>query len=397
MRMKYSEKSACAKEEFRMSRFMVYCITIVFGIGVVVMLFMPMDSFAQADWERVSVLPTERDGFVTAVVDNKIYLIGGSLYADVDPQKGDRGPFGITVLEVYDPQTNSWQRLADMPTRRTDAQAAVVDGIIYVFGGFSGKDNRFVNTEFPVFVDAYDPETDTWIRKQDMPDSRVNFNLGVVAGKVYLIGGRKDFREDRMGRVDVYDPVSDTWMEGAEMPTRRSLFGVGVVKDHIYAIGGRGWPRDFFMGGPFLTTVEEYDPIANEWRKKKDMLDLKHDFSTVVVRDDIYVIGGFVWEDGLPVHLATVAVYTPKTDAWSDSEKMPVPLMTFGAAPVDGKIYVFGGLGEGWEYFPGVLVYDTGFRAVTAFDKLGTRWGELKAERKLKPLGEDNRLEVPQF
>ncbi len=45
-----------------------------------------------------------------------------------------------------------------------------------------------------------------------------------------------------------------------------------------------------------------------------------------------------------------------------------------------GKIYVFGWAKEGSEFFPDVLVYDTGFRAVEATGKLSTRWGELKAK-----------------
>ena len=46
---------------------------------------------------------------------------------------------------------------------------------------------------------------------------------------------------------------------------------------------------------------------------------------------------------------------------------------------INGKIYV-GGIGAGGQFFPDVLVFDTGFRAVTARGKLFTRWSELKAE-----------------
>ena len=70
-----------------------------------------------------------------------------------------------------------------MPTPRTRTGAAVVDGIIYVFGGYNGIDNRLVNLKFLDIVEAYNPQTDTWIRQQDMSGPRIQFGLGAVEGK----------------------------------------------------------------------------------------------------------------------------------------------------------------------------------------------------------------------
>ena len=212
-----------------------------------------------------------------------------------------------------------------------------------------------------------------------MPVSRADFDIGVVAGKIYIIGGVTRLGKERMGRVDVYNPATNTWVKGQEMPTPRSQLGVAVVGNHIYAIGGRGWPRGDF-GGPYLTVIEAYDSTSGQWRKKSDMLDLRMSSAPVVVRDEIYLIGGFTPKRVGFDYLASVSVYNPQKDAWRDIPAMPVPLVARGAA-VNGKIYVLGGVGdvgEGWELFPDVVVYDTGFRAVEANDKLSTRWGELK-------------------
>ena len=141
-------------------------------------------------WEPISEIPTKRKGFSTAVVNDKIYLIGGTLF------ENGRGPFGLSTVEVYNPKMNDWQRIADMPTPRAGAMTAVVDGTIYVFGGYSGIDNRGENFKFLDIVEAYNPQTDTWVRKQDMPFPRINFGTGVVAGKVYIIGGFADFNKE---------------------------------------------------------------------------------------------------------------------------------------------------------------------------------------------------------
>ena len=345
-------------------------------IGVVVFLLY-LKSFAAGDWDLITQLPTERNNFTTAVVDNKVYLIGGTLEKDVG------GPYGITTVEVYNPQTDAWQRVADMPTPRTSAKAAVVNGIIYVFGGYSSKDRLILNWKLPIVVEAYDPKTDTWTQKQDMPVSRINFRLGVVGGKVYLFGGTTGFgdgHEERMDRVDIYDPATDTWMKGPKMPTRRDPMAVAVASDRLYVIGGRGWPKAG-NGGPLLTVIEEYNPRKGQWQKKNDMLDVNQAFSTVVVKDHIYLIGGFAHAQ----FIATVDVYNPQKDAWRDISKLPAHMMPYGAAAVNGKIYVFAGYNREEGFIPDVVVFDTGFRAVTAVGRLSTRWGELKVKHQRKP------------
>lgn len=353
----------------------------VVNVLVFMLSLIQIETFADQDWELKTQLPSERVGFTTAVVGNQIYLIGGNLFENLGNEGGPLGPFGTGTVERYDTQTNTWQRLADMPTPRQGPKAAVVNGTIYVFGGFHGEIND-LQWKYPVNVEAYNPRTDTWIQKQDMPVPRVVFDVGVVDGKIYVIGGVIRLRGERINRVDIYNPATDTWMKGPEMPTPRSYLGVEAVGKRIYAIGGRGWPPVNL--GPELTVIEEYDATSRQWRQKSDMLDTRLYFQTAVVRNSIYLIGGSIWNGvGVaPEYLASVNVYNPQKDAWSDIPSMPMPMGVHGAAAVNGRIYVFGGTeedGRGPKFFSDVLVYDTGFRAVEANGKLSTRWGALKA------------------
>ena len=355
--------------------------TIVISVVVLIFSLMQIETYADQGWEWKTPIPTERVGFASAVVGNKIYLIGGTLFDSVLGNKGGPvGPFGTRTVEVYDTQTDTWQRVADMPTPRQTHEAAAVNGIIYVFGGVNRKKND-PQWKYPVNVEAYDPATDRWTRKRNMPDSRVSFDAGVADGKIYVIGGRVFFGGERLSRVDVYNPATDTWTKGPKMPTPRSDLSVAAVGDRIYAIGGRGWPPVNL--GPDLTVIEEYDPINHRWRQKSDMLDARLYFETAVVRNSIYLIGGLFWRGGGAAneYLSSVHVYDAQKDAWSDIPSLPTAFSGQSAAVVNGRIYVFGGakaVGNGWEYFPDVLVYDTGFRAVEANGKLPTRWGELK-------------------
>ena len=182
----------------------------LFKSVVGVSLFIMVGIVTGAKWEVISELPTHRTSFSTAVVDGKIYVIGGTLFEHErgvlrDPGPGIwRGPFGMSLVEVYAPETNTWHRLADMPTVWAGAKTAVVDGKIYVMGGYAGKDNQGVNFKFLKVVEMYDPQTDTWVRKQDLPIPRIQFGVGVVAGKIYAFGGETEDRE-LSPTVEVFD------------------------------------------------------------------------------------------------------------------------------------------------------------------------------------------------
>ena len=359
---------------------------------VVFFLFIFIGITAGEKWHVISELPTLRSGFSTAVVDGKIYLIGGT------PFQNRRGPYGLSTVEVYDPKTNRWEQVADMPTPRTSTETAVINGTIYVCGGYNGIDNRAANLKFLDIVEAYDPQKDTWTKKQGMSVARIDFGMAAVAGKIYSIGGSLHILEkepEAPGRIDLveaYDPATDTWVNRAKMPTRRSGVRVAVVRDAIYAIGGGGWPQ-VGAGGPFLTVIEKYDPKINRWERKNGMPDLRLAFSAVVLDDVIHLIGGFIWQNRVPQYMATVDTYNPETEEWSDIPPMPTPFMPFGAAVVDGNIYVFGGIGENREHFTSVMVFGVGFPTLEANDKLPveangklpTRWGTLKMEREGQP------------
>ena len=367
---------------------------VIVGLIAVIALHFGMEEADANEWWIISELPTQRTGFATAVVDGKIYLIGGTLFEHERGVRREnepgiwRGPFGMSVVEVYDPQTNTWERLIDMPTARSEPLTAVVDGKIYVLAGYVGKDNKGVNLKNLTAVEMYDPQTDMWVKKQDMLTPRIDFGTGVVAGKIYAIGGRVHWRDRKPGSpgridlVEVYDPASDTWTKRAKMPTKRDGFGTVVVNDQIYAIGGTGWPQVGNHGGPYLGTIEVYEPRINRWTKRADMPNPRTVFSTVVISDKIYLIGGSdVQAGGAAVgeRLANIEVYDPITEKWRLIPTAPTLQLVFSAAAVNGKIYIFGGYTEDWELSPDVQVFDTGFRAITPRGKLSVRWGALKS------------------
>ena len=74
-------------------------------------------------------------------------------------------------------------------------------------------------------------------------------------GMLYVVGGfdGKDYLRD----VDCYDPLTNSWTSIAALNQSRSAAGVTVMKGRLYALGG--------FNGQFLSTVEVFDPQLNQW------------------------------------------------------------------------------------------------------------------------------------
>ena len=82
-----------------------------------------------------------------------------------------------------------------MPTPRMGIHANAVDDRIYVIGG----DQIIAGSVPSGLVEVYDPSTDTWTRKADMPTARGFFGTAVVDGKIYAIGGSPNMNEHDPG------------------------------------------------------------------------------------------------------------------------------------------------------------------------------------------------------
>ncbi|MBI1925992.1 hypothetical protein HYR99_17290 [Candidatus Poribacteria bacterium] len=162
------------------------------------------------------------------------------IYSDLEDQN-----------KYQDPVTDKWTKKANMPTSRHSFSTSVVNGKIYAIGGGGGIGG---GGDPLAVVEEYDPVTDRWTKKADMPTSRHSFSTSVVNGKIYAIGGGGGIGGDGGPVVEEYDPVTDRWTKKADMPTPRSYFSTSAVKGKIYAIGG------FAPGFVRLSTVEEYDP-----------------------------------------------------------------------------------------------------------------------------------------
>jgi N-acetylneuraminic acid mutarotase len=258
----------------------------------------------------------------------------------------------IMLISAGDARAATWTQKADMPTPRWGHLAAVVNDKIYVIGGIASEPSFMNGTELSA-VEEYEPATDTWTRKADMPVARgyLTKSNPVVDGKIYVIGGGKF----GSSRVDVYDPAMGTWSRGNDMPTPRVLLATVAWDDKIYAFGGLSTTNVAVNRLQALDVTEVYNPKTDIWTQPAPMPQGVWEHSANVVDGKIYVVGGSYRVNAMQI----LQVYDPQTDTWTKATPMPLSARGFSASVICGNIYAVGGwLNSGQRPYSDTWVYD---------------------------------------
>jgi N-acetylneuraminic acid mutarotase len=233
-------------------------------------------------------MPTPRGDFGIAVFQNKIYCIGGIIEYD---WSGHGKGILCAVNEVYNPLTDTWENKTSMPTTRQRPIANVVDGQIYVMGGFQYRDLPPPRTTIGLAVnEVYDPETDSWTTKTPIPTTTSNPASATINNKIYVISGFNRVLNQMSNLNQIYDIGSDTWSQGASIPTAVGLAGAGATSGEmapkrIYVIGG-------YPSYDEVQLNQVYDPETDTWSSGRQMPTARHSLGVAVMNDTLYAIGG---------------------------------------------------------------------------------------------------------
>ena len=86
----------------------------------------------------------------------------------------------LAILDVKAQEEDSWTSLAPLQQARGGLGVAVVDGKIYAIGGSTARGPYRPDTFAGGYVgtnEMYDPETNTWTSKTPMPTPRAHFAI----------------------------------------------------------------------------------------------------------------------------------------------------------------------------------------------------------------------------
>lgn len=261
------------------------------------------------EFRWIDAPPAPRAGGNAAVVAwrGRILLLGG------------QGP--SDEVSEFDPISGSWRALPRMPVARSSHGAAVLEGRVYVFGGF-GADGATLDS-----VAVFDGSE--WSAAGTMPIARARFGLGVQEGWAFLIGGLRG--DESLARVDSFHPT-EGWKRVADLPQAANrLEAAGLL-----VAGGQD------AQGNGLAWVLRYDPGQDRWVDLPPMGTARRNFALTRLGENVVAAGGWNRVGEGPTEFPPSAEVFDGTK-WTRLPDLPNPRDGVRGVAALGSVWLFGG------------------------------------------------------
>jgi len=300
-----------------------------------------LDGTQQGIWTAKASCPIAPQAGFSFSIGNKGYIGAGVVFdelGEITPSSG---------FWEFDPATNTWSQKADVPSSRTNASGFSIGNKGYMLGGSS-------TTGFLSDLWSYDPLTNTWTQKADYPYPGLTAWLTTIAtdDKAYTL----IFSNVGAGAtlLYTYDPAQNNWTNLSDFPggLRYGMSGFSIA-GKVYVGCGDG------ASGP-TNDLWEFDPVTTAWNIKAPLPSTPRYYASSFSLGSRGYIGTGNSINGN--QLADLWQYTPATDSWLVKSPLPgVARQIASAFSIGNKGYI--GLGfaltngfnnDLWEFDPGV-------------------------------------------
>ncbi|MGQ0810901.1 MAG: Kelch repeat-containing protein [Nitrospiraceae bacterium] len=187
------------------------------------------------------------------------------------------------------------------------------------------------------------PALGTWRSLAAAPTKRTEVVAAALQGKIYVVGG---FAEPGFGNVmnlaitdmvEMYDPSTNRWTTKAPLPAKLHHAGAAVIGDRLYIVGG--YTQSFLSVWHPVATLYVYDPSQDRWTEGLAMPTARGALAVTDHAGKIFAIGGY---DGAR-NSAAVEVYDPAGNSWRIRASLPTARDHLAAVSTNGKVYAIGG------------------------------------------------------
>jgi len=265
---------------------------VTFTCGSVTDAFFAFDPVTKT-FETLENLPRPRYRHSSAIVDNKVWLLGGRTLFDVV----------IPEIDVYDVTTKSWSTPSSLPAEYVVSDhAGFGSSDIYIAGGY---DQNYTAMKRVVKISS---DGQNFTKVGDLNEERGDiFGVSSKDGtKAYVAGG---FTHNNwckpLTSAEEYDVTSETWSPLPDLVDARGEIALVENNGHLYAIGGEG-PLDegicasnnYTIATKTVATdrIEILNDGETAWKILEDFPEERFRFAAVGVEEDdvIYTFGGQV-------------------------------------------------------------------------------------------------------
>jgi hypothetical protein len=231
------------------------------------------------------------------------------------------GGFGAPrAFRRYDPASDQWSVLPDLPAGRDHLAAFALDGAVYMTGGaaLGSGDQTVAAHRFLLDAGRWEP----------VPPLQFSFGSHAAVAAGYAFVG------DASGRLQQFDPRGDrVRVIAAPDFTPRDHSQVVAFLDEIWVIGGRS---------PETTAVRIYDPVSEGWRVGPPIRHARGGFAAAASEDTLAIAGGEVINSGLYNEPRSEWIRAGDS-GWSLAPELPVAVHGTAGAVIDGRFIVVSG------------------------------------------------------
>src|SRR6187431_1761746 len=283
----------------------------------------PAKDFA---WTAAAPCPMARFEAHGVVVDGELWVMGGFLSTMLDVTKR---------IDIYDPRTNSWRLGPELPGAETHAGVVSLGRDFVMIAGFAGTVHARITT---AGVWRWNAANAIWSSGPDLPTPRAAVAAALVGNVLHAAGGLAPDGDSDSGEHLLWDlGGSNAWTGAAPLPNPRNHGGGAASGGLFFAVAGRhGW--DEYAGHD--PALDAFDPATGSWTPRAPMPGARSEIgaSTVTMPDGrLLVVGGSI-VDKQPSN--DVLVYDPRLDEWSALPPLPEPRKGVVAARLGEKIIV---------------------------------------------------------
>lgn len=207
------------------------------------------------EWTSMPSLTTNyTEDFAVAAIGGKLYIIGGR-----------RGSELSQNCYVYSPPDNTWAPACNIGTPRCGLATAVVEQQLYVLGGSGQGQGGFEDLDS---VEVFTPNADIWSPVPDMRMQRTWLAAAATENEVFAIGGLCNSRPQ--SSLEVFDLREQIWDILPEMQFTRSHLAAVVANRKLFVIGGNNGSK-LMGKELILNEVEMFDIDQREWHTHAPM------------------------------------------------------------------------------------------------------------------------------
>jgi C1A family cysteine protease len=279
----------------------------------------------------------------------KAFFINSKIYATGINSDGN------VVIDEYNPTSNSWTNKITQSFDYSSAES--VNGKIYFIGSS--------------LVKEYDPATNILSTKNSFNLGFYDFKLASANNKIYAFESLHPVSSALTQQVMEYNPQTDTWLQKPDMPYISDSFAAISLKNKLYLFSNANEPLNYIKSdkvGEQKSYVLEYDPVLETWAKRDNFIPVNIDFSLTTLNNKILLIGNYDrYFDPNAVKL--YATYEP---GWIDDNLLPVSVYNHASTVCNNKIYTVEGTNSSLLPSNNIQIYDPTAKTWTVNDGTST-------------------------